>query len=263
MKVTSSPSRWAVIATAASPLAAAVPASATSCSNPSRRPSAPDLDALQRRHLLAGQGQSPPQERCEAVGTGESCQGNPQLLTHPHRFMRRADPAAVSLLPQPAIAGPSLGSMKTAYPCGFTTLGIDNMRKLWVIVSDRAADGYGRRATAHSDLQFHRGIALMAVGPNTPRCIRVEAFSAPVLSTSARKTRSPARSGPARGPESPASVEIQRETLKIKETPANMISDVLLSNRCLSVASSAVKRRWNDPCRNRCTSQGSSGIVAA
>jgi hypothetical protein len=46
-----------------------------------------DLDALQRRHVRAGQQQRPPQERCEAFGAGEFGQNNPQFLNHHYRFM--------------------------------------------------------------------------------------------------------------------------------------------------------------------------------
>ena len=86
MKVTSSPSRWAVIATAASLPTARARISGELFKSFQGAVRA-DLDALQRRDFRAGQSQRPPQERCEAVGAGESCQGNPQLLTHPHRFM--------------------------------------------------------------------------------------------------------------------------------------------------------------------------------
>ena len=70
-----------------------------------------DLDALQRRHLRAGHSQSPPQERCEAVCAEELCQGNPQLLIHPHRFMHLRIGGGL------APAEPDRASMETAYPC--------------------------------------------------------------------------------------------------------------------------------------------------
>ena len=84
IKVTSSPSRCAVIATASSPPRfphawRAVPILLTTVRV--------DLGVSQRWHLRAGQSQSPPQERCEAYCAGELCQGNPQFLIHQHRFM--------------------------------------------------------------------------------------------------------------------------------------------------------------------------------
>src|SRR6266851_395664 len=41
-----------------------------------------DLDALQRRDFRPGQSQGAPQQRCEAVCPGKSCEGHLELLKH-------------------------------------------------------------------------------------------------------------------------------------------------------------------------------------
>lgn len=46
-----------------------------------------ELYGLQGRVVCAGQSQRPPQECCEAVGTGESRHGDFELLTNSHPFM--------------------------------------------------------------------------------------------------------------------------------------------------------------------------------
>ena len=114
MNVTSSPSRWAVIATAAS--APPSSPSAASSSSPSREPSGLSL-------TLAAQGLPRGPEPAPAAGATRSrlhrriVSGKFAASHRPAPLHARADRRrSGSLLPQPAIAAPSLASMRMACP---------------------------------------------------------------------------------------------------------------------------------------------------
>ena len=85
MKVTSSPSRWAASATAASTPPSA--SSAASASSPSIEQSGLTVMRLSDGTSARARARLRAQERREAVRAGESRQGNAQLLTDPHRFV--------------------------------------------------------------------------------------------------------------------------------------------------------------------------------
>ena len=131
-------------------------------------------DAVQRRNFLPGQSQRPPEERCKAVYAGKSCEGDSQFLTDPNRCMRAVRLRIDSLLPLPAIAGPSLGWMGTACPYYPPSFMAASARR-WSLSSSMARrihsasspSGANRRALSCKFVRTRAGKARSASNPLT------------------------------------------------------------------------------------------------